>query len=34
MDDAIPECLPNLADLTDDELHEALRTTMLRVLRI
>jgi AcrR family transcriptional regulator len=30
----IPECLPNLADLTDDELHEALRTTMLRVLRI
>jgi AcrR family transcriptional regulator len=30
----IPECLPNLADLTDDELHQALRTTMLRVLRI
>jgi AcrR family transcriptional regulator len=30
----IPECLPNLADLADDELHEALRTTMLRVLRI
>jgi AcrR family transcriptional regulator len=29
----IPECLPELADLTDDELREALRTTILRMLR-
>ena len=30
----IPECLPDLADLTDEELREALQTTMLRMLRI
>jgi len=30
----IPECLPDLTDLTDDELREALLTTMLRILRV
>jgi AcrR family transcriptional regulator len=30
----IPECLPELVDLTDEELREALRTTMLRILRV
>ena len=30
----IPECLPDLADLTDDELREALQTTMLHMLRV
>jgi hypothetical protein len=30
----IPECLPDLVDLTDEELREALQTTMLRMLRI
>jgi AcrR family transcriptional regulator len=30
----IPECLPELVDLTDEELSEALRTTMLRILRV
>jgi AcrR family transcriptional regulator len=30
----IPESLPDLVDLTDDELREALRTTMLRMLRV
>jgi hypothetical protein len=30
----IPECLPDLADLTDEELREALQTTMLRALRV
>ncbi len=30
----IPECLPELTDLTDDELREALQTTMLRMLRV
>ena len=30
----IPECLPDLADLTDEELREALHTTMLRMLRV
>jgi AcrR family transcriptional regulator len=30
----IPECLPDLVDLTDEELGEALRTTMLRMLRV
>jgi hypothetical protein len=30
----IPECLPELADLSDEELHEALQTTMLRMLRV
>jgi hypothetical protein len=26
--------LPDLVDLTDDELGEALRSTMLRILRV
>jgi len=30
----IPECLPDLADLTDEELGEALRTTIARMLRV
>ena len=30
----IPECLPDLADLTDEELREALHTTILRILRV
>jgi AcrR family transcriptional regulator len=30
----IPECLPDLADLTDEELREALHTTIMRILRI
>ena len=30
----IPECLPALADLTDEELREALQTTILRMLRV
>ena len=30
----IPEYLPELADLTDEELREALRTTMLHILRV
>ncbi len=30
----IPESLPDLADLTDDELREALHTTMLRIPRV
>jgi AcrR family transcriptional regulator len=30
----IPECLPDLVDLTDQELREALQTTMLRILRV
>jgi AcrR family transcriptional regulator len=30
----IPECLPDLADLTDEELREALRATILRMLRV
>jgi len=29
----IPECLPDLADLTDEQLREALQTTILRMLR-
>ena len=29
----IPDCLPDLADLTDAELRDALRTTILRMLR-
>jgi AcrR family transcriptional regulator len=29
----IPQCLPDLADLRDEELREALRTTILRMLR-
>ena len=31
---SIPESLPELDDLTDEELGEALRTTMLRILRV
>jgi AcrR family transcriptional regulator len=30
----LPERLPDLADLTDTELREALTTTMLRILRV
>jgi AcrR family transcriptional regulator len=30
----IPESLPELADLSDDELREALHTTMLHMLRV
>jgi hypothetical protein len=30
----IPEYLQELADLPDDELREALRTTMLHILRV
>jgi AcrR family transcriptional regulator len=30
----VPECLPDLADLTDEELREALHTTILRMLRV
>jgi AcrR family transcriptional regulator len=30
----IPESLPELVDLTDEELREALHTTMLRILRV
>ena len=30
----IPEYLPELADLTDEELREALQATMLRMLRV
>ena len=30
----LPESLPDLVDLTDDELGEALRSTMLRILRV
>ena len=30
----IPECLPDLADLTDEELRQALQATMLRMLRV
>ena len=30
----IPECLPDLVDLTDEELREALHTTMVRMLRV
>jgi AcrR family transcriptional regulator len=29
-----PNSLPNLTDLTDEELREALKTTMLRILRV
>jgi AcrR family transcriptional regulator len=29
----IPQCLPDLADLTDEELRRALHTTILRMLR-
>src|SRR5260370_29307533 len=30
----VPESLPDLVDLTDSELREALQTTMLRILRV
>ena len=30
----LPESLPDLVDLTDDELRQALNTTMLRILRV
>jgi AcrR family transcriptional regulator len=30
----LPESLPDLVDLTDDELRHALQTTMLRILRV
>jgi hypothetical protein len=30
----IPECLPDLADLTDEELREALQTMLLHLLRV
>jgi AcrR family transcriptional regulator len=30
----LPECLPDLADLSDEELEEALEGTMLRILRV
>ena len=30
----IPECLPELTDLTDEELREALQATILRMLRV
>ena len=30
----LPESLPDVVDLTDEELREALRTTMLRILRV
>jgi hypothetical protein len=30
----IPEYLPELADLTDEELREALQATILRMLRV
>jgi AcrR family transcriptional regulator len=30
----IPDSLPELVDLTDEELREALQTTMLRILRV
>jgi AcrR family transcriptional regulator len=30
----IPECLPDLADLTDEELRAALQTTIMRMLRV
>jgi AcrR family transcriptional regulator len=30
----IPECLPDVVDLTDEELRDALQTTMLRILRV
>jgi Arc/MetJ-type ribon-helix-helix transcriptional regulator len=30
----IPECLPDLVDLTDEELREALQTMLLHMLRV
>ena len=30
----LPESLPDLVDLTDEELRQALQTTMLRILRV
>jgi hypothetical protein len=31
---AQPECLPELVDLTDEELREALQTMLLHMLRV
>jgi AcrR family transcriptional regulator len=31
---SLPECLPELVDLTDEELREALQTVVLRMLRV
>src|SRR5260370_39883347 len=31
---AVAESLPDLVDLTDEDLREALQTTMLRILRV
>jgi AcrR family transcriptional regulator len=31
---SVPDSLPELVDLTDAELHDALQTTLLRVLRV
>jgi AcrR family transcriptional regulator len=31
---SVPDSLPELVDLTDEELREALQTTMLRILRV
>jgi AcrR family transcriptional regulator len=30
----LPKCLPDLVDLTDEELREALQTTVARILRV
>jgi hypothetical protein len=30
----LPECLPDLVDLTDSELREALKSTAVRILRV
>jgi hypothetical protein len=30
----LPESLPDLVDVPDDELRQALQTTMLRILRV
>ena len=31
---SVPDSLPELVDLTDDELRDALQTTLLRMLRV
>jgi hypothetical protein len=31
---SLPECLPEVVDLTDEELREALQTVVLRLLRV
>jgi hypothetical protein len=30
----VPDSLPDLVDLSDDELREALESTLLRILRV